>query len=56
MIGCIEKALVHPKRRHRGFTPVELTEGLARMAVNDSNKIMVFVFICKMSIVHYHIF
>ena len=41
MVGCVNKALVSTKRRHRGFTPTELTEGLARMAVNDANKLTV---------------
>ncbi|GFR88272.1 hypothetical protein ElyMa_002513400 [Elysia marginata] len=35
----IHKALESKqKRRYRGFTPWELTQGLAKLAVNDSNK------------------
>ncbi|KAK3095310.1 hypothetical protein FSP39_013076, partial [Pinctada imbricata] len=32
------KAVKNPKRRHLGFTPHELIDGLSKLAVNDSNK------------------
>ncbi|KAL5019742.1 hypothetical protein ScPMuIL_002634 [Solemya velum] len=41
IIGWIGKALDSPRRRHRGFTPQELTEGLDKLAVNDSNKMKI---------------
>ena len=34
----IEKALESPKRRFKGFCPMELTQGLDKLAVNDGNK------------------
>lgn len=37
----IDKALNLPRRRFKGFTPQELTEGLNKLAVNDSNKMKV---------------
>ena len=44
-ISCIEKwmekALGLARRRYKGFTPQELTEGLNRLAVNDTNKMKV---------------
>ena len=40
-IESLELALESPKRRHEGFSPTELAEGLSRMAVNDSNKMKV---------------
>ncbi|XP_064596403.1 uncharacterized protein LOC135463013 [Liolophura sinensis] len=45
VIKCVcewlSKALSNPKRRYRGFTPQELTQGLDKLAVNDSNKIKI---------------
>lgn len=41
MVNGIKGALKSEKRRFRGFTPLELTDCLGRMAVNDSNKIKV---------------
>ncbi|BFZ13606.1 hypothetical protein BsWGS_16645 [Bradybaena similaris] len=39
IVHWIHKALENKqKRRFRGFTPAELTQGLAKLAVNDSNK------------------
>ncbi|XP_048750552.1 uncharacterized protein LOC125662391 isoform X2 [Ostrea edulis] len=39
--GCIKyinKALKNEKRRHLGFTPHELMDGMSKLAVNDKNK------------------
>ena len=36
--GSLQKAFDNNNRRHRGFTPTELCQGLGRMAVNDNNK------------------
>lgn len=41
MVGWIEKAISLPRRRFKGFTPQELTEGLNKLAVNDSNKMRI---------------
>uniref|UniRef100_A0A2C9JLY3 TIR domain-containing protein n=1 Tax=Biomphalaria glabrata TaxID=6526 RepID=A0A2C9JLY3_BIOGL len=39
IVNWIHKALENKqKRRYRGFTPWELTQGLSKLAVNDSNK------------------
>ena len=42
IVKWIEKATENPgKRRFRGFTPWELTQGLEKLAVNDTNKMKV---------------
>ncbi|XP_052786989.1 uncharacterized protein LOC128222153 isoform X2 [Mya arenaria] len=41
IVDWIDKALGVPRRRFRGFTPWELTEGLNKLAVNDSNKMKI---------------
>ncbi|XP_041356433.1 uncharacterized protein LOC121373745 [Gigantopelta aegis] len=38
IVQWIEKALDSPKRRFKGFCPMELTQGLDKLAVNDGNK------------------
>ena len=42
-MSWIDKALNFTRRRFKGFTPQELTEGLNKLAVNDSNKMKVRV-------------
>lgn len=48
IVHWIHKALENKqKRRFRGFTPSELTQGLAKLAVNDSNKAkVIFMYTC----------
>lgn len=41
IVSWMEKALNLARRRYKGFTPQELTEGLNRLAVNDSNKMKI---------------
>ena len=41
MVKTINMALKGAKRRYRGFTPEEVTASLAKMAVNDENKMKV---------------
>lgn len=41
IVSWIEKAISLPRRRFKGFTPQELTEGLNKLAVNDSNKMRI---------------
>ena len=43
IVSWIDKALNFTRRRFKGFTPQELTEGLNKLAVNDSNKMKVRV-------------
>ncbi|XP_055860341.1 uncharacterized protein LOC106059582 [Biomphalaria glabrata] len=38
IVTWLSQSLDHPSRRARGFTPWELTRGLSKLAVNDSNK------------------
>lgn len=37
-VRYIRKALSAEKRRHLGFTPHELMDGMSKLAVNDKNK------------------
>ncbi|XP_071098917.1 uncharacterized protein [Haliotis cracherodii] len=41
VVMWIGKALDNPKRRFKGFTPQELTQGLDKLAVNDGNKLKI---------------
>nr|XP_022304912.1 uncharacterized protein LOC111111976 isoform X2 [Crassostrea virginica] len=37
-VKYVQKALTSQKRRHLGFTPHELMDGMSKLAVNDKNK------------------
>ncbi|KAK3578384.1 hypothetical protein CHS0354_025478 [Potamilus streckersoni] len=41
VVNWIDKALDQQRRRYKGFTPTELTEGLDKLAVNDKNKMKI---------------